>query len=59
MVAGLQADQEAAELGDADRDQGAGRRCSPFWPVVVARSAGASRASVTCRCQPVQERTSY
>src|SRR3712207_682217 len=60
-VVGPQAIHEAAQLGDADRDEvglGLGRGVPPF-AAPRTRAARASRARVTWRCQPVQERTSY
>src|SRR5690348_3596363 len=58
-VAGTQAVQEAAQLGDGDRDEvGLGWRVPPF-AAPRTRAARASSARVAWRCQPVQERTSY
>src|SRR6266516_7583256 len=54
-IARRQADQEVAQLRDADRDEPVVRRRSPFPRTAVARSARASRASVVWRCQPAQE----
>src|SRR5436853_458976 len=54
--------QEAMEFGDADGDQGRVIGVGIWAPPFAAPRtsvARARRASVMCRCQPVQERTSY
>src|SRR5688500_4038505 len=58
-VARLQADQQATEFGDTDRDELVAGQWPPFSAAAAARIASASRARVVWRCQPVQERTSY
>src|SRR5215203_515973 len=58
-IVGSQPIHEAAQLGNGEGDQVGLGRCAPPFAAPRTRAARASRARVTCRCQPVQERTSY
>src|SRR3954469_4724673 len=56
-------DDQAADLGHAERHQGPADGSPPLFAGVstargAARKASASMARVTCRCQPRQLRTS-